>query len=167
MIYLLTAIGWPPGGTSTVHIYTHTHTHTQNTQNDTKQTIHRTKQKFWKSTSRAPSFCHRLSEPQGHNATGTIMPMKNSNDTVGNPTHGLPTCSKVPHPTAPPRAAPPPQLAVSEWKSCTWSCNRYSSTVWSQRLDGSWLLKHDVKTSLTFSTQQGQIVVSGAIRMRL
>ena len=29
MIYLLTAIGWPPGGSSTVHIYTH------NTQNDT------------------------------------------------------------------------------------------------------------------------------------
>ena len=34
MIYLLTAIGLPPGGTSRVHIYTH------NTQKDTKQTIH-------------------------------------------------------------------------------------------------------------------------------
>ena len=28
MIYLSTAIGLTPGGSSTVHIYTHTHTHT-------------------------------------------------------------------------------------------------------------------------------------------
>ena len=28
MIYLLTAIGWPPGGSSTVHIYTQTYTFT-------------------------------------------------------------------------------------------------------------------------------------------
>ena len=32
MIYLLTAIGLSPGGSSTVHMYTHTHTHTQNTE---------------------------------------------------------------------------------------------------------------------------------------
>jgi hypothetical protein len=37
MIYLLTAIGLSPGGSST-------HLHTNNTQNDTKQTIHRTTQ---------------------------------------------------------------------------------------------------------------------------
>jgi hypothetical protein len=56
MIYLLTAIGLTPGGSSTVHIYTQT-THrttqnkqyterhkTNNTQNDTKQTTHRTTQ---------------------------------------------------------------------------------------------------------------------------
>jgi hypothetical protein len=42
MIYL-TTIGWPRGGSSSVHI--HTHTHTNNTENDTKQTIHRTTQK--------------------------------------------------------------------------------------------------------------------------
>jgi len=30
--------------------------------------------------------------------------MKNSNDTVGNRTRNLPTCSAVPQPTAPPRA---------------------------------------------------------------
>jgi hypothetical protein len=41
MIYLLTAIGLPPGGSCTVHIYTNS------TQNDTKQTIHRTTQQFW------------------------------------------------------------------------------------------------------------------------
>jgi len=35
LTYLLTAIGLPPGGSRTVHIYT--------------QTIHRTTQKFWKS----------------------------------------------------------------------------------------------------------------------
>ena len=36
LIYLLTAVGLTPGGSSTVHIYTHTHTHTN--------TIHRTTQ---------------------------------------------------------------------------------------------------------------------------
>jgi hypothetical protein len=35
MIYL-TATGWPPGGSSSVHI------HTNNIENDIKQTIHRT-----------------------------------------------------------------------------------------------------------------------------
>ena len=40
MIYLLTAIGLSPGGSSTVHICT--------------QTIHRTSQKFWKYVGRAP-----------------------------------------------------------------------------------------------------------------
>ena len=39
-IYLLTAVGLTPGGSSTVHIYT------QTIQNDTKQTIHRTTQQF-------------------------------------------------------------------------------------------------------------------------
>ena len=39
MIYLLTAIGLSPGGSST-------HLHTNNTQNDTKQTIHRTTQQL-------------------------------------------------------------------------------------------------------------------------
>ena len=29
--------------------------------------------------------------------------MKNSNDTIGNRTRDLPTCSEVPQPTAPPR----------------------------------------------------------------
>ena len=41
-IYLLTAIGLPPDGSSTVHSYT--------------QKIHRTTQKFWKSAGRAPSW---------------------------------------------------------------------------------------------------------------
>jgi hypothetical protein len=49
MIYLLTAVGLPPGGRCTVHIYT------QTTQNDTKQTIHRTTQ-IRKSAGRAPSL---------------------------------------------------------------------------------------------------------------
>jgi len=48
MIYLLTAIGLSPGGSSTVHIYTQTI--------DTKQTIHRTAQQFCKSADRAPSW---------------------------------------------------------------------------------------------------------------
>ena len=43
-------------------------------------------------------------EPQGHSAAGRIMSMKNSNDTIGNRTRDLPTCSAVPQPTALPRS---------------------------------------------------------------
>jgi len=51
MIYLLTAIGLPPGGSSTVHIYTQTtHRATQNKQYTEQH------KKFWKSTGRAPSL---------------------------------------------------------------------------------------------------------------
>jgi len=42
MIYLLTAIGLPPSGSSTVHINI--------------ETIHKTTQKSWKRAGRAPSF---------------------------------------------------------------------------------------------------------------
>jgi len=49
-------------------------------------------------------FCYRLSQSQGHSAAGRIMSMKNSNDTTGNQTRDLSTCSAVPQPTAPPRA---------------------------------------------------------------
>ena len=49
-------------------------------------------------------FYQRLSQPQGHSAAGRIMSMKNVNDTIGNRTRDLPTCSAVPQPTAPPRA---------------------------------------------------------------
>jgi hypothetical protein len=35
----------------------------------------------------------RLSRPQGHSATGRIMSLKNSNDTIGNRTRDLPVCS--------------------------------------------------------------------------
>ena len=41
-------------------------------------------------------FCSRLSRPQGHNVTGRIMSLKNSNDTIGNRTRDLPVCSVVP-----------------------------------------------------------------------
>ena len=47
-------------------------------------------------------FCKRLSQPQAHTATGRIMSMKNSNDTIWNRTRDLPACSSVPQPTAPP-----------------------------------------------------------------
>jgi len=33
---------------------------------------------------------------QGHSATGRIMSLKNSNDTIGNRTRDLPACSVVP-----------------------------------------------------------------------
>jgi hypothetical protein len=41
-------------------------------------------------------FFYRLSRPQGHSATGRIMLLKNSNDTIGNRTRDLPVCSVVP-----------------------------------------------------------------------
>ena len=41
-------------------------------------------------------FSYRLSRPQGHIATGRIMSLKNSNDTIGNRTGDLPICSLVP-----------------------------------------------------------------------
>jgi len=41
-------------------------------------------------------FCWRLSRPQGHGATGRIMSLKNSNDTIGNRTRDLPICIVVP-----------------------------------------------------------------------
>jgi hypothetical protein len=40
-------------------------------------------------------LCKRLSRPQGHSATGRIMSLKNSNDTIGNRTRDLPVCSAV------------------------------------------------------------------------
>ena len=39
-----------------------------------------------------------LSRPQGHSATGRIMSLKNSNDTIGNRTRDLPVFSAVPQP---------------------------------------------------------------------
>ena len=48
--------------------------------------------------------CWRLSRPQGHSAAGRIMSMKNSSDTNGYQTCGLPTCSSVSQPAAPPCA---------------------------------------------------------------
>ena len=47
MIYLLTAIGLSPGGS--------THLHTNNTE-QYKTTIHTTTQQIWKSAGRAPSW---------------------------------------------------------------------------------------------------------------
>ena len=58
--------------------------------------------KFVRLTHRPP-LPPRLSRPQGHSAVRRIMSMKNSNDTIGNGTRDLPTCSAVPQPTAPPR----------------------------------------------------------------
>ena len=46
-------------------------------------------------------FCYGLSQPQGQSATGRIMSMKNSNDTIGNRTRDLPALSAVPQSTVP------------------------------------------------------------------
>jgi len=34
-------------------------------------------------------FCYRLNRPHGHSATGSIMSLKNSNDTIGNRSSSL------------------------------------------------------------------------------
>jgi hypothetical protein len=44
--------------------------------------------------------------PGGHSAAGRIISIKTSNDTIGNRTRDLPTCSAVPQPPAPPTACP-------------------------------------------------------------
>jgi hypothetical protein len=49
-------------------------------------------------------FCWRLSLPQRHSATETIMSMKNSNYNIGNRIRDVPARSAVPQQTAPPRA---------------------------------------------------------------
>jgi hypothetical protein len=49
--------------------------------------------------------CSRLSQPQGHNATGRIMSIKNSNDTIRNRTRDIPAFSAVPQQTAPARTS--------------------------------------------------------------
>ena len=49
-------------------------------------------------------FCCRKSQPQGHSATGKIMSMKTSIDTIGDRTCDLPACSGVPQRNVPPRA---------------------------------------------------------------
>jgi hypothetical protein len=41
-------------------------------------------------------FCHRMSRPKGHSATGKIISMKKSSDTIGNRSRDLPVCSAVP-----------------------------------------------------------------------
>jgi hypothetical protein len=52
-----------------------------------------------------PSFLLEIvSRPLRHSAAGSIMSMKNSNDTIGNRTRDRPVCSTVLLPTAPTRA---------------------------------------------------------------
>jgi hypothetical protein len=48
-------------------------------------------------------FCSRLSQPQGHSATGWIVSMKNSMVTIRNRTRNLLAYSASSVPTAPPR----------------------------------------------------------------
>jgi hypothetical protein len=43
-------------------------------------------------------FCYRLSRPQGYNAAGKIMWIKNSTDNIGNRSRDLPVCSAVSQP---------------------------------------------------------------------
>jgi hypothetical protein len=41
-------------------------------------------------------FCWMMSRPQGHSATGRIMSLKNSSNTIGNRNRDLPVCSIMP-----------------------------------------------------------------------
>ena len=65
-------------------------------------------------------LCYRLCRPQVYIAAGRIMSMTNSNDTVGNRTRDLPTCSAVPQQTASPRHRV--HLSVLNRGECTVSC---------------------------------------------
>jgi hypothetical protein len=56
MIYLSTAIGWMPGGSSTVHIYTQTTHRTAQLTKQYKQKTKQHKQQIWKSAGRAQSL---------------------------------------------------------------------------------------------------------------
>jgi hypothetical protein len=47
-------------------------------------------------------FYYGLSQPQGHISAGSMRPMKNPNDTIGNRTRDLPACIIVPLLSAPP-----------------------------------------------------------------
>jgi hypothetical protein len=62
-------------------------------------------------------FCYRLSLAQGHSAAGSIKSMKNSSDPIDNQRHGLPACSAVTQPTAPPFATPLPPPHSKRLKS--------------------------------------------------
>jgi len=59
-------------------------------------------------------FSHRLSRPQCHTATGSIMSMKISNVTIGNQTRDLTAWSAVPQRTAPPRAPLQPPTPLTQ-----------------------------------------------------
>ena len=82
-------------------------------------------------------FCQRLSQPQGHSGAGRIMSMKNSNDTIGNRSRDLPTCSAVPRPTALPRA---PKFHFQSSKIS-------SFLLWSKRVNRLFFLQ--IPTGLT------------------
>jgi hypothetical protein len=49
-------------------------------------------------------FCYRLSRSQGHSAALRIRSIEKSSDLIGNQTHHLPACSRVPQPTTLPHA---------------------------------------------------------------
>ena len=80
-----------------------------------------------------------------YSAAGRIMSMKNSNDTIGNRTRDLPTCSVVPQPTAPPRTLTQKSVSYkNEMAAVLWCGFRYTehnfwcqpvSTVCYYRLD--------------------------------
>jgi hypothetical protein len=67
-----------------------------------------------------------LIQTQGHSAAGRIMSMKNSDDTIGNRTRDLLTCSAVPRPTVLP-CAPWVCLLKNKKRSvnCMWGIKGY------------------------------------------
>src|SRR5215510_16013838 len=62
------------------------------------------------------SFLLETESTPGHSATGRIMSMNNSNDTIGNRSRDFPVCSVLPQPTAPLRAS----TEMSTWKISWW-----------------------------------------------
>ena len=86
----------------------------------------------------------RLSQPQGHNAAGRIMSMKNSNDTVGDRTRDLLGCRAVPQPTSPLHA---PSWTMQLWKCQPWMVQALVMYEGRSEINASYfiMLAHDVR----------------------
>ena len=83
--------------------------------------------------------------------------MKNSNDTIGNRTRDLLTCSAVPQPTAPPRSPPPfvitPSLLEQKvmFRVCTRGRFEHCTGVTSERCSD---LPHSISLILIFVLEE-------------
>ena len=105
-------------------------------------------------------FCYGQSRPQGHNAVGRLMWMKNFSDSMTFRTRDLPACSAVPQPTALPLA---PHSYMTAFKLpfniCASQALKCLCVVCQQLCSGSWLLSrlssslvnHSRKPCLQFS----------------
>jgi hypothetical protein len=72
-------------------------------------------------------------DPRGHSAVGRIMSMKNSNDTIGNWSHGLPVCSSVPQPLRAPSISWSSRISLSPSCSEVFECSASEIQQYNQK----------------------------------